>query len=101
MIRGTTPTFRFILPEIFKNIKIQKLYVSIAQSRKVQLEKNIVDSEIQNNIILIQLSQEETLKFRSDIPIEIQVSIKDDKNKVYRSNIIKTDVKRILKEGII
>lgn len=101
MIRGTTPTLRFTLPESFLNIQISALYVSMAQSGRIVIEKNIDNLILDGQIITISLTQEETLKFKSDIDVEIQISLKDSSNMVYRSNIVKTNVKRILKEGAI
>lgn len=73
----------------------------MAQSGRIVIEKNIDNLILDGQIITISLTQEETLKFKSDIDVEIQISLKDSSNMVYRSNIVKTNVKRILKEGVI
>lgn len=73
----------------------------MAQSGRIVIEKNIDNLILDGQIITISLTQEETLKFKSDIDVEIQISLKDSSNMVYRSNIVKTNVKRILKEGAI
>lgn len=101
MVRGTTPTLKFILPKSLTDIKIKEVYVTMAQARRVILDKDISCVKIQDNNIFLSLTQEDTLKFKHDIKIEIQVAIKTDRNLVYRSKMLYIDAKRILKEGII
>lgn len=98
MFRGTTPTLTFTLP--FSVVNIDNAYVTFAQSGAVVIDKPLEDLQLDGNTITVTLTQEETLSLRENTSVEMQVSIRDGE-KVMRSQILTTTVKRILKDGEI
>lgn len=98
MYRGTTPTLVFTLP--FDAASISVLNIAFAQKLKVVLEKAMGDCQIAGNQVTLKLTEDDTLKFSHEDLLEIQMRCVCDGNKL-ASNIIHTDVKRILKDGAL
>ena len=98
MYRGTTPTIGFQLP--FECSYISKLNIAFAQGNKIVFEKTLNDCELDGRIITVQLTENDTLLLNSNKELEIQIRIAIGKDKI-ASNIIKTTVGRILKEGVL
>lgn len=127
MIRGTTPTNVFNVDVDLTNAVA--IFISYRQPRKlVAFEKSIHDIEVSPTSLSVKLTQEDTLKLtinKPTIPVVKKVSyttvntdvtptIEDDSNVVeiqirakfadgtaIASEIIKTTVEEILKEGVI
>lgn len=99
MIRGTTPTLRFTLP--FGTEMIADAWVTFAQYNRVILDKHLSDCQCDGNDLIVKLTQEDTLKFCTERNVEIQIRIKDPAGNSIASNIMKEDVGRILKDGVI
>lgn len=98
MKRGTTPTITFTLPE---EINIAELYITFSQNKRTVLEKKLDDVEINENVITLPLTQENTLAFYAPSPVYIQLRIRDIGGNAIASDIIRTDVDGILKDGVI
>ena len=96
--RGTTPTQNFIFP--FDCSDITVLSIAYAQNGTVLFTKNLEDVFIQENTISVTLTEDETLMFNDKQGLEIQLRwvIGDNKQ---ASNIIRTDVGRILEDGVL
>lgn len=76
------------------------VYVSIIQNGFVVVEKTIGELTIDENSIVVHLSQEDTLQFNSRQKIKIQVRFK--KGKVIKgSNILSNTVGEIFKGGVL
>lgn len=100
MTRGTTPKLTFTLP--FSTEDINLLYVTFSQEDgQVTLEKSTQDCELEDNKIVLHLSQEDTLSLTELLPTYIQIRIKTNSGEAIASNIIKTETRRILKDGTI
>lgn len=104
MIRGTTPTLKFNLP--FNTNRINNGYVTFSQQKVIVLDKDISECTCDNNMLIVNLTQEETLKFQHGCKVEVQIKIKlvntdTSVDKVIASNIVTFDVDKILKGGII
>ena len=127
MIRGTTPTNVFNVDTDLTNAVA--IFITYRQPRKlVAFEKSIHDIEVSPTSLSVKLTQEDTLKLtinKPTIPVVKKVSyttvntdvtptIEDDSNVVeiqirakfadgtaIASEIIKTTVEEILKEGVI
>ena len=99
MIRGTTPTLEFTLP--FDVTLIENAYITFSQNGEVVLEKSLSDCEKSVDKLTLRLTQEDTLKFISPNIVEIQLRVKTFENDALASNIIKTSVEKILKDGVI
>lgn len=96
MYRGTTPTLVFTLP--FEASGISALNIAFAQKLEVVLEKELEDCQLDGSQVTVKLTEADTLKFSHEDLLEIQMRCVFDGNKL-ASNIIRTDVKRILKDG--
>lgn len=98
MRRGTTPILGFQLP--FECSHLRVVNIAFAQGDKVIFEKTLNDCELMGRIITVKLSESETLSLndRKELEIQLRVAIGNDK---LASNIIKTTVGRILKEGVL
>lgn len=99
MIRGTTPTLEFTLP--FDTGELDEAYVSFAQRNEVVLEKTLSECECIGNKMIVRLSQEDTLKLRSDQGTEIQIRARTKGGEALASNIMRVSTERILKDGVI
>ena len=98
MRRGTTPTLNFQLP--FEVSQITKLNIALSQNDTVVIEKNLSDVTRSGRKISVKLSETETLSLNDKKELEIQLRVAVGSTKL-ASNIIKTTVKRILKEGVL
>lgn len=99
MVRGTTPTLKFGIP--FNRDAVEALYVTFDQAGSNVMEKKFDDVVLNDKEIILRLSQEDTLKLKEDVMVEIQVRVKTTDGGAFASNIIRTSVGRILKDGQI
>lgn len=97
MIRGTTPTLKFELP--FEADTIDEGYITIAQKGRPNFDIPISRCSADGNILVLELTQEETLRL-SSTKAELQLRVKIDES-VLASEIIFFSVGAILKEGMI
>lgn len=86
MIRGTTPTHRFYLP--FGRDEIRALRVTYAQHGEVVLVCEGDDCRIEDGMVELLLTQEQTLRFGADAPVQIQLRVLTDKGEAYASRIL-------------
>lgn len=87
---GTTPTLEMQL-----NIAldaIEQLIISFKQGSKLALEKHLSDWKKNGNVLLLTLSQEDTLSFKPGC-IQAQVKVKTKGNNVLASPIYVMDAK--------
>lgn len=98
MRRGTTPTLTFTVP--FDTADVDELYITFEQGKQ-ELEKTKEDCTFEEHKVIVSLTQEETLAFCDKDDVKIQMAVKYNGGTVDRSNIIRTEFKRILKEGVI
>lgn len=64
MVQGTTPTFILTLPDTIDMAAISNMYFTLEQG-EVKLTKKGDDLSIDGHDVLVFLSQEETLKFKT------------------------------------
>lgn len=99
MVRGTTPTLSFELP--FDVSEATSLYITISQRYdNIQIDKSLEDCSVDGTIVTVTLTQEETLRLIADKPVLIQVRVVKD-NVAMASDLIKTTVADVLKDGVI
>lgn len=99
MYRGTTPTLEFELP--FECCEMIKCHIAFSQNGEVVLEKTMNDCLQNGKLLSCKLSEEDTLKLDcSESILEIQLRVQCGEEKL-ASEIIKTQVKRILKDGYL
>ena len=99
MIRGTTPTLRFYLP--FSVELLEVVYITMQQDGAKVVEKTLDDCEADENMISFRLTQDETLEFADSQWVEIQVRVRMKSGEALASQIERTTVQRILKDGVI
>lgn len=99
MRRGTTPTHTFMSPIDLRNARA--LYLTYVQNNKKVLEKSIEDIEIQEDRLIVTLTQTDTLAFSTIGKVEIQCRAKFPDGSALASQVIETSAKKILKEGVI
>lgn len=99
MTRGTTPTNTFYTSVSLVGATV---YVTYEQNGVICAEKTNEDMTITDDAVSVRLSQEDTLRFQSACePVHIQIRYIRQDGQADASNIMKTTVKRILKEGTI
>lgn len=97
MRRGSTPTNTFTVDIDLTGATI---FVSYEQKNRVVLEKTGSDLTVTEDSIVLELTQEETLKFRpGEVLIQIRYVFPD--GSADASNIIRTTFDRIIKDGVI
>ena len=101
MKRGTTPTLKFATP--YKAKLIELGYITISRKGQTFMEFSFDDDRVsvQDGFILLQLSQEDTLKFNSRASYSIQLRIKLIEGLATASNVISVPIGSILKNGEI
>lgn len=105
MYRGTTPTLYFSLP--FEASRLEYLSIAFAQKdnpyqqdAKLVFEKTIGSCSINENEVVCELTEEETLLLDCHYPVEIQLRAKCN-GKSMASEIFNVPVERILKDGCL
>lgn len=98
-IRGTTPTITFNLP--FSTSLIHKCEIYFAQDDELLLTKKLEDCVLGNTSLSVTLSQADTLAFSEDAKIQMQIRFVFTSGAVDATNIIKSKIGKILKEGEI
>ena len=99
MNRGTTPTLVFDMP--FDVSAFPKVWVTFGQQGReiFTIEKSAC--RITETSIETTLTQDQTLKLKCGCNVEIQIRVLSSENVAMASNILKTSVDRILKDGVI
>lgn len=104
-IRGTTPVNVFFLYDSEdKPIDvslIEDFTVTYVENGAKKLEKRKTDCFMEENCIKVLLSQADTLLFKDDTLIEVQIKAKFTDSNVYATEIVKTSFKKILNEEIL
>lgn len=99
MIRGTTPTLTFTLP--FQTDIIRSLMLTFYQCNREVFTLTKEDCVLEENTVTVNLDQAHTLMFVNNAFVEIQMRILTTDDAAIASEIVKTTVDRILKDGEI
>ena len=99
MIRGTTPLLEFEIP--FDTSQLAAAYVTLSQNGVVLVDKPLAECKCDANKLSVRLTQEETLKLECDCIAEMQVRARTLSGDSIASEIIRENVERILKDGVI
>ena len=97
MRRGSTPTNTFTLDI---DLRQATVYVSYAQGGGVIVEKTGADLTVEEDKIIVHLSQEDTLAFKNGI-VMIQIRYVFPTGEADASNIMRTTAEEIIKDGVI
>ena len=98
VMRGSTPILTFTLP--FDVSAAEVLNIAFSQRESLVFEKELCDCDISGNVVTVHLSQDDTIKLDCHFLLEIQLRPVIC-GEALVSNIIVTDVGRILKEGCL
>ena len=98
MRRGTTPTLTFTLP--FEADMITACNIAFAQAKKLVLEKELADCEVDGQTLRVTLTEEDTLRLNAGDSVEIQLRVGIGESRL-ASNIIRIHVFSILKDGVL
>lgn len=99
MRRGSTPTHTFTLP--IGVDKIAKLRITYAQLGRIVLTKTEEDVTISGNTVSVQLTQSETLAFRDNRDVEIQIKALTKGGESLVSEIWRVDAGRCLDDEVM
>lgn len=99
MYRYTTPTLVFKLP--INTGTLTECYVTLSQADNILIEKELSDMVLEDNVVKVTLSQEETASFNAYIYLNIQLRCKDEKANAYASKVFAVAIDQVLKEGVI
>lgn len=95
--RGTTPLNTF---NVNLDLRQARIYISYYQRGRVIVEKTGTDLVVLETQITTELTQEETLRFKTG-PVRIQIRYVMPDGSADASNIIETTSEEILKDGVI
>lgn len=105
MYRGTTPTITFTLP--FEASKLDVLSIAFAQKENpyakaatMMFEKTLADCTLQDNSVICELTEKDTLRLNSAYDVEIQLRVKCA-GKSMASEVYSVPVGHILKDGCL
>lgn len=99
MIRGTTPTH--IFDTDISLVAADEIYITYVQGN-TRLEKTNADTEVTDDTVTVELTQEETLMFAAnDYKAAVQIRAKFPDGTAVASNIMNMRVAPILKDGVI
>lgn len=100
MRRGSTPTYTFELP--FPVVNCQKIDICFAQHKKVFVQKDKSDCVLgEGNTFSLTLTQDETLLFRANECIDVQVSVLTGNGTALTSDIYHLDCVECLRNGVL
>lgn len=99
MYRGTTPTLIFNINSSIDLSNIKQVWITFEDADETTFTKDDVTIDSENKRIILELTQEQTLKFTGKI--NCQMRILDSNNKALCSPILKTSFNRIIKECVI
>ena len=99
MYRGTTPTLIFNINSSIDLSSIKQVWITFEDADETTFTKDDVAIDVENKRIILELTQEQTLKFTGKI--NCQMRILDSNDKALCSPILKTSFNRIIKECVI
>ena len=99
MIQGTTPTHIFTV--VLDTESIDKLTITYAQNDVVVLKKTKADCVIEENKFIVQLTQEDTLKFRENATVQIQMKVRLESGEVLATDIKYQSLRKVLDKEVL
>lgn len=99
MIRGTTPTHRFVLP--FNTDMIQTVQIIYAQNDEMVLTKGNDDCTLDGNTVSIKLTQQETFLFTEDVCVEVQVRVLTHDKDALASHVMRVHCDECLSDEVL
>lgn len=93
MYQATTPTLRFTTP--YEESQISDILLTFSQGERV-INFGISDVELNAYGVNVELTQEQTKNFKTNIPVEAQMRIKLTDGTVVASQIISINIHKSL-----
>jgi hypothetical protein len=101
MKRATTPTHTFTLPFSYLGT-VDKCLITYKQGAEIVLTKTESDIKVKNdNEIVINLTQEETIMFKPNIPVKIEIRILTPSGDALASDIMQSSVEDVLNDEVL
>ena len=100
MIRATTPTHVFTLPDTLTTEDMTEILVTYSQCDHKIVEKTKKDLELSANQFSVKLTQQEMNKFQAGLAL-IQVRAKNQEDEVMASQIFKVKVRPVLNQEVL
>ena len=101
MIRGTTPTLQFTISSNITMSDIQEMWLTFAQFGKVIISKTMKDMSIDNGVVTVTLTQDETLKLKSGRQTNMQLRLLLNDGTALASGVKRFSIGDVLQEGEI
>lgn len=99
MIRGTTPLHIYTLPFGIDNVL--SLRIIYAQRGQVIVTKTLEDCTVEGSTVNVKLTQEDTLAFAVDAPVEIQLRVLMGTGDALASQVIRVKAGVCLEDEVI
>ena len=100
--RGATPTHRFnLLNDVGVINQIAKWSIVYVQQGNIVMRKTEEHVTLSGQELWFKLTQDETLAFRANRDVEIQLKALTESDDVLISKIFRMDVKRVLDEEVM
>ena len=99
MIQGTTPTHIFRLPIVTRDIN--QLRITYAQYGKTVLEVTEADVTMDVQDVKYRLSQEDSLQFKPQSKVEVQIKVLTADGNVMASPVMSLTVEKILNTEVL
>lgn len=97
---GCTAVHTFIYP--YSEAETAVIYITYKQKFGIAAEKSKEDIRFMGeDKIIAYLTQTDTLKFKENEPVEIQIRARLTDGRVIKSNIVKASTDKLLKKGEI
>ena len=96
---GSTPTQVFELP--FSTDELADVLVTYGLEKATLLEKEMRNCILDGNYIIVELSQEDTLKFPTNEVVEVQLKILTRSNKVFVSPSYRLGIEKALNRRVM
>ena len=97
---GTTPTHTFEMPTTMVG-NIKSVEIIYSQKNNIVLRKSTEDITINDNLVSVTLTQEDTFKFADGVNAEIQVRVLDKADNAFVSNIMCVSCDRCLTDEVL
>ena len=101
MIRATTPLHRYTFPANFNMDSIKEMIITYMQDGNTIIEKRLADVSIEENVVSVKLTQEETNLFKVQPHVLIQVRVLTNAGDAMASEIKQVPVHRILNDEVM
>lgn len=101
MIAGTTPTHTFKFPSQVSISEIAELRVTYEQGGNIVLQKHKKECTLGTDSVVVKLTQEESLRFASNVPVRIQLKVRTKGGDVLVSKMTRMQVHVVLDKEVI